>query len=35
VLRTDRDWVVDMARFVVEQRRTAHRLARHTPAVPR
>ncbi|MFC3996898.1 DUF58 domain-containing protein [Nocardiopsis sediminis] len=35
VLRTDRDWIVDMARFVVEQRRTAHRLARHTPAVPR
>ncbi|MDA0563490.1 DUF58 domain-containing protein [Streptomonospora sp. S1-112] len=35
VLRTDRDWVVDMARFVIEQRRTAHRLARHTPAVPR
>ncbi|WP_046470551.1 DUF58 domain-containing protein [Allosalinactinospora lopnorensis] len=35
VLRTDRDWIVDMARFVVEQRRTAHRLARHTPVVPR
>ncbi|MDA8368652.1 MAG: DUF58 domain-containing protein [Nocardiopsaceae bacterium] len=35
VLRTDRDWIVDMARFVVEQRRTAHRLARHTPATPR
>ncbi|MBB4931977.1 uncharacterized protein (DUF58 family) [Lipingzhangella halophila] len=35
VLRTDRDWITDMARFVVEQRRTAHRLARHTPAVPR
>lgn len=35
VLRTDRDWIMDMARFVVEQRRTAHRLARHTPAVPR
>jgi len=34
VLRTDRDWIVDMARFVVEQRRTAHRLARHTPAAP-
>ncbi|MFD0802808.1 DUF58 domain-containing protein, partial [Streptomonospora algeriensis] len=35
VLRTDRDWIVDMARFVVEQRRTAHRLSRHTPAIPR
>ncbi|MDA2815022.1 DUF58 domain-containing protein [Nocardiopsis sp. RSe5-2] len=35
VLRTDRDWVVDMARFVVSQRTTAHRLARHTPARPR
>ncbi|MFC7327041.1 DUF58 domain-containing protein [Marinactinospora rubrisoli] len=35
VLRTDRDWIVDLARFVTEQRRTAHRLARHTPAVPR
>ncbi|QBI54253.1 DUF58 domain-containing protein [Streptomonospora litoralis] len=34
-LRTDRDWVVDIARFVVEQRRTAHRLSRHTPAIPR
>ncbi|MUL40690.1 DUF58 domain-containing protein [Streptomonospora sp. PA3] len=34
-LRTDRDWIADMARFVIEQRRTAHRLARHTPAVPR
>lgn len=35
VLRTDRDWILDIARFVVEQRRTAHRLARHTPADPR
>ncbi|KIH98396.1 MoxR [Streptomonospora alba] len=35
VLRTDRDWIVDVARFVVEQRRTAHRLSRHTPAIPR
>ncbi len=35
VLRTDRDWITDIARFVVQQRRTAHRLARHTPAVPR
>lgn len=34
-LRTDRDWVADMARFVIEQRRTAHRLSRHTPAIPR
>ncbi|GAA3741504.1 uncharacterized protein (DUF58 family) [Spinactinospora alkalitolerans] len=34
-LRTDRDWIIDVARFVVQQRRTAHRLARHTPAVPR
>ncbi|MGI5121820.1 DUF58 domain-containing protein [Marinactinospora thermotolerans] len=34
-LRTDRDWVRDIARFVIEQRRTAHRLARHTPATPR
>ncbi|MBB6120042.1 DUF58 domain-containing protein [Nocardiopsis algeriensis] len=35
VLRTDRDWVLDTARFVLEQRRTAHRLARHTPGAPR
>lgn len=35
VLRTDRDWVGDIARFVIEQRRTAHLLARHTPGVPR
>ncbi|GAA3765166.1 DUF58 domain-containing protein [Salinactinospora qingdaonensis] len=35
LLRTDRDWIVDIARFVIEQRRTAHRLARHTPASPR
>ncbi|PSK98987.1 uncharacterized protein DUF58 [Murinocardiopsis flavida] len=34
-LRTDRDWILDIARFVIEQRRTAHRLARHTPADPR
>lgn len=36
-LRTDRDWVRDIAQFVVAQRRTAHRLARHTvprPAIP-
>ncbi|MBR8743077.1 DUF58 domain-containing protein [Nocardiopsis sp. MG754419] len=35
VLRTDRDWVLDIARFVIEQRRTAHHMARHTPGVPR
>lgn len=35
VLRTDRDWIRDVARFVLEQRRTAQVLARHTPAVPR
>ncbi|WP_159943462.1 MULTISPECIES: DUF58 domain-containing protein [unclassified Nocardiopsis] len=35
LLRTDRDWVVDTARFVVHQRRTAHHLARPTPATPR
>ncbi|MFE9243672.1 DUF58 domain-containing protein [Nocardiopsis sp. NPDC006938] len=35
VLRTDRDWVLDTARFVIDQRRTAHRLARRTPVVPR
>ncbi len=35
VLRTDRDWVLDIARFVIHQRRTAHRLSRHTPGVPR
>ncbi|GAA4911943.1 DUF58 domain-containing protein [Streptomonospora salina] len=35
LLRTDRDWITDVARFVVEQRRTAHRLSRHTPAIPR
>lgn len=34
-LRTDRDWIVDTARFVIHQRRTAHHLARHTPATPR
>lgn len=34
-LRTDRDWVLDIARFVTHQRRTAHRLARHTPGAPR
>ncbi|KUP96856.1 DUF58 domain-containing protein [Thermobifida cellulosilytica] len=33
-LRTDRDWVRDIARFVVAQRRTAHRLARHTVTRP-
>lgn len=35
VLRTDRDWVLDTARFVINQRRTAHHMARHTPGVPR
>ncbi|MDT0331863.1 DUF58 domain-containing protein [Nocardiopsis lambiniae] len=35
VLRTDRDWVLDIARFVIHQRRTAHRLSRHTPGVAR
>ena len=35
VLRTDRDWVLDIARFVIGQRRTAHHMARHTPGVPR
>ncbi|MEU3231402.1 DUF58 domain-containing protein [Nocardiopsis alba] len=35
VLRTDRDWVLDIARFVVDQRRTAHHMARHTPGAPR
>ncbi|QVJ02943.1 DUF58 domain-containing protein [Nocardiopsis eucommiae] len=35
VLRTDRDWVLDTARFVIHQRRTAHHMARHTPGVPR
>lgn len=35
VLRTDRDWVLDFARFVIHQRRTAHHLARHTPGAPR
>lgn len=34
-LRTDRDWVLDIARFVRHQRRTAHHLARHTPGAPR
>lgn len=34
-LRTDRDWVLDIARFVLHQRRTAHHLARHTPGAPR
>ncbi|TDQ50708.1 DUF58 domain-containing protein [Actinorugispora endophytica] len=33
-LRTDRDWIRDTARFVITQRRTAHRLARHTPTGP-
>ncbi|HLU95598.1 MAG TPA: DUF58 domain-containing protein [Thermobifida alba] len=33
-LRTDRDWVRDIAQFVVAQRRTAHRLARHTVSRP-
>lgn len=31
VLRTDRDWVIDIARFVTEQRRVAHRLVRPSP----
>lgn len=35
LLRTDRDWILDMARFVVEQRRSAHLLARHTPTATR
>ncbi|CAL9340780.1 putative protein [Nocardiopsis dassonvillei] len=35
VLRTDRDWVLDIARFVIHQRRTAHRLSRHTPGTTR
>lgn len=35
MLRTDRDWVLDIARFVIEQRRTAHHMARHTPGAPR
>ncbi|MQA96748.1 MAG: DUF58 domain-containing protein [Streptosporangiales bacterium] len=35
VLRTDSDWVLDIARFVMEQRRVAHRLLRHTPGRPR
>lgn len=35
VLRTDSDWVLDIARFVMEQRRVAHRLLRHTPVRPR
>lgn len=35
MLRTDRDWVLDIARFVIEQRRTAHHMARHTPGTPR
>lgn len=35
MLRTDRDWVLDTARFVIHQRRTAHHLARHTPGTPR
>lgn len=33
-LRTDRDWIRDIAHFVITQRRTAHRLARHTPNRP-
>lgn len=35
VLRTDRDWVRDIARFVLHQRRTAGQLSQHTPVVPR
>ena len=34
VLRTDRDWVLDIARFVIHQRRTAHRSPRHAPGAP-
>ncbi|PRX92310.1 DUF58 domain-containing protein [Allonocardiopsis opalescens] len=34
-LRTDRDPLTDIARFVIEQRRTATRLHRHTPTPPR
>lgn len=33
-LRTDRDWVRDIAHFVITQRRTAHRLSRHTATNP-
>jgi uncharacterized protein (DUF58 family) len=29
VLRTDRDWVFDIAQFVLQQRRTAHLMRRH------
>ncbi|WP_214105505.1 DUF58 domain-containing protein [Acrocarpospora catenulata] len=32
VLRTDRDWVFDIAQFVLQQRRTAHLLARRARA---
>ncbi|GAA0967088.1 DUF58 domain-containing protein [Acrocarpospora macrocephala] len=32
VLRTDRDWVFDIAQFVLRQRRTAHLMARRTRA---
>lgn len=35
VLRTDRDWVRDIARFVLNQRRTARQLAQHSAAAPR
>lgn len=31
VLRTDQDWVRDIARFVMRQRRVAHTLMRHSP----
>ncbi len=32
VLRTDRDWMTDIAQFVLRQRRTAHLMARRTRA---
>ncbi len=32
VLRTDRDWVADIAQFVLRQRRTAHLTHRHPAA---
>lgn len=32
VLRTDRDWVIDIAQFVLRQRRMAHALRRHPTA---
>jgi uncharacterized protein (DUF58 family) len=35
VLRTDRDWVLDTARFVINQRRSANHMARHTPGAAR